>query len=320
MSKAVTEEKEVEEKKSRKIVGYVIDGFLGLLIVFILSVMIQMLMSQNNPRNYGVPVAYGHSFLYVVTDSMDGTYTDKDYPIPSFPAESGVVLKKVDPSEIKEGDVVTFYEIITIGGQKMGIINTHRIMSQPDYGKEAITIDESGVYHFHTVGDNSRSESGSYQSRGEDFTQDYLIGKVVSVSRGLGWFLSWASPTASGYHDAKTGGNSSWFFPVMILIPVAIIATTSIISTVKTAKRENAKEQALLEAAMDEAGIDRNNEVEVEKFTAKFFFKLEYREKFEAEKEKIKKVAKKEYEKAKKKARKEIEKEQRKAAKENAER
>ena len=307
---------EKESKKVGKIIGYVIDGLLGALILFLLSVMVQMMMSQQNPRNYGVPVAYNHSFLYVVTDSMDGDYTTADFEIPSFPAESGVVLEKVKPSQIKEGDVVTFYEVITLkDGQKVGIINTHRILTQEEYGKKAIEVDPSGVYHFHTVGDNGRSESGSYTTRGEDFTENELIGKVVGVSKELGWFLSWASPTASGYHDAVTGSNTSWFFPVMILVPVAIIATTSIISTVRTARAENKREQALLDEAIEKAGIDRSNEVELEKFTQKFFFKLEYREKFEKEKEKVKKVAKKEFAKAKKKARKEIEKEQRQAKK-----
>ena len=284
-----------EEKKPKKIATYIVDGVLGLIIVFLLSVMVQMFMTQN--KNFGVPRAYGFSFLYVLTDSMEGTITE--YEIDSFPSGTGIVVKQVSPTEIKVGDVVTFYEQLTLkDGSKVGIVNTHRIMDHA--GHKGVERQEDGLYHFHTVGDNAKSESGSYSSLGENFDERYLIGKVVCTSEGLGKFLAVVSPSASGWNDSQNKTNTSWFFPVLIITPVAGIAIANIISTVREAHRVRVKEDAMLEAALAEAGVDRNDPVAVEKFSAKFFFKLEYREQMEKEKEKAKEEAREIFEKQKK--------------------
>ena len=275
------EEQETQQKP--RIATYLIDGFLGLLIVFLLSVMVQMLITK--PRNFGVPRAYGFSFLNVLTDSMDGNINE--YEIPSFKAGSGVVVTKVDPASLKQGDVVTFYEVLTLkDGSKVGIINTHRLMDQGS--KKAVEKQEDGYYHFHTLGDNAKSESGSYRSLGEDFDERYLIGKVVAVSEPLGAFLRVISPTSSGYSTEEGGPNTSWVFPLLIFVPVMGIMTVTIVNTIRDARAQRKKEDAMLEEALTAEGIDRNDPVAVEKFTQKFFFKLEYREQMRKEKEKAK--------------------------------
>lgn len=280
-----------ENKKPKRILTKVIDGILGTLLVFMLSVVAQMLFTKS--RNFGVPQAYGLSFIYVLTDSMDGTITD--YPIASFPAGTGIVIQKTDPSQIQVGDVITFYEQLTLkDGSKVGIINTHRVMDDPIRDKQGVTVDETGKYTFHTVGDNAASTSGTYKSAGETVPEAYLIGKVIGTSEALGSFLSVVSPTASGYNDSVKGTNTSWFFPAVILALAGGIGVVSIVNTLREARRMRKEEDAMLEVALSEAGIDRSDPVAVEKFSAKFFYKLEYREKFEKEKEKAKAEAREE--------------------------
>ena len=282
-----------KEKGKKKVLTWTIDIILGTLLVFMLSVVVQMLFTKN--RNFGVPRAYGLSFVYVLTDSMDGQLTD--YPIASFPAGTGIVIQQTSPKDIKLGDVITFYEEITLkDGTRVPIINTHRVMDDPVREKKGITVDANGKYTFHTVGDNAASTSGTYSSAGETVPEAYLVGRVIATSGALGSFLSVVSPTASGYNDSVKGTNTSWFFPAVILLLAGGIGTVTIVNTVRDARKARKEEDAMLEAAMTEANIDRNDAVAVEKFSAKFFYKLEYREKLEKEKEKAKKTAREEIE------------------------
>ena len=293
MSENVDEKK---QKPKKKIATWIIDGILGTLLVFMLTVVAQMLFTK--PRNFGVPRAYGLSFVYVLTDSMDGNNTD--YPIHSFPSGTGIVIQKTDPKDIRLGDVITFYEEISLkDGSKVPIINTHRVMDDETRGKKGITY-ENGKYTFHTVGDNAASTSGTYKSAGETVPESYLVGRVIATSGALGSFLSVVSPTASGYNDSVKGTNTSWFFPALILLLAGGIGAVSIVNTVRETRRVRKEEDAMLEAALTKEGIDRNDPVAVEKFSAKFFYKLEYREKFEKEKEKAKAEAREQIEHEKK--------------------
>lgn len=273
------------QKPKRKVLTYVIDGILGTLLVFLLSIVVQVLFTK--ARNFGVPTAYGISCVYVLTDSMDGEI--KDYPISSFPAGTGIVIQKTSPKDIKVGDVITFYEEITLkDGSKVPIINTHRVMDDEARGIKGVNVDGNGRYTFHTVGDNAKSTSGTYKSAGETVPEIYLIGKVIGTSGALGSFLSVISPTASGYNDSVKGTNTSWFFPTLIVTLAGGIMAVSIVNTVRDSRRTRKEEDALLQEALVKEGIDQSDPVAVERFSAKFFYKLEYREKFEKEKEKYK--------------------------------
>ncbi|MCR4562995.1 MAG: hypothetical protein K5694_07335 [Bacilli bacterium] len=277
----VTKQEETPKKLSAgKIVSYVIDGILVLFILFVISVQIQMVASRNS--NFGVPRAYGLSFMYVATDSMQGDQPD------SFNKGTGIVIKQVNQSEIKLGDVVTFYD------ERIKAPNTHRIFEEP-------TIDENNVYHFHTMGDNAKSESGSYSSLGEFWTGDKLIGKVIAHNDAFGAILSVISPTASGMKSAVDGkgANTSWVFPVILLIPIAGITVVTIIDFLKKAKKQRLAEEAEIHAAMLEAGVDPNNEEDATYFEQKYRFKIEFREQLAKEKAKKKKQFEKELRKKK---------------------
>ena len=258
----------MDKEKRRKIISYSIDGLLGLILVFLLATQIQMLVTGS--RFPGVPRAYGYSFLYVATDSMVGERSD------SLPVGTGIIVKKTSASSLHIGDVVTFFD------RNIGAPNTHRLDEEPKLVE--------GVYHLHTKGDNVNSQMYSYD--GESFTEEELVGVVVTHNDALGSILSYVSPTASGTAEALGNrGGGAWVFPVIVLLPLAGIAAISIASTVREAKKQHKEEEQEIALAMAEAGIDPSNEAEATKFAEKYRFKKEYREQLEKEKEKAKKKA-----------------------------
>lgn len=258
----------MEKEKRRKIISYSIDALLGLVIVFLLSCQIQMFTTAS--KNHGVPSMYGLSFLYVGTDSMVGEKED------SLNRGTGIVVQKTDASSLHMGDIVTFFD------KNLGAPNTHRLTEEP--------YKEGEVYHFHTMGDNI--DAATYQYEGEFFTDAELIGKVIGHSDGLGTFLTFVSPNASGMAEAAGNkGAAVWLFPIIILLPMAGIAAVSIVGTVREARKDRKEEEAELKLAMAEAGIDPNDEAAVTRFSEKYRFKKEYREELEKEKAKAKKKA-----------------------------
>lgn len=253
----------------RKVISYSIDAVLGLIVVFLLSVQIQMMATQRS--NFGVPKAYDHSFLYVATDSMVGDKSD------SLPVGTGIIIESVDPASLRMGDVITFYD------ESIGAPNTHRIQEEP--------YKEGEYYVIHTKGDNTKSSRYSPDYKGEFFTSDHVIGKVVAHNNFLGTVLSYVSPSASGAAAATIGRDTSWVFPVVVLTPIALIAVVSIVSTGIEVHKDRKAEEKEIALAMAEEGIDQEDEAAVMKFTEKWHFKKEYREELEKEKEKAKRKA-----------------------------
>ena len=261
----------MDKEKRRKIISYSIDAFLGLVIVFLLSIQIQMMATSS--QNHGVPRAYGLSFLYVGTDSMEGKKED------SLNRGTGIIVQQADAGSLHMGDVVTFYDA------NLRAPNTHRLSEEPYV--------ENGVYHFHTMGDNV--DAATYQYTGEYFTDAELIGKVIGHNDGLGTFLTYVSPNASGMAQAAGNkGAATWLFPLVVLLPLAGIAGISIAGTVHEARKQKKEDEAEIKKAMEEAGVDLNDEAAVMRFQEKYRFKKEYREELEKEKAKAKKKALKE--------------------------
>lgn len=252
----------------RKVISYSIDGLLGLVIVFLLSVQIQMMATQSS--NWGVPRAYGLSFLYVATDSMVGEKAD------SLPVGTGIVIEAVDPSSLHAGDVITFFD------ESIGAPNTHRIQEEPTF--------DGQYYVIHTMGDNLNSPRLPAGYQGESFTSDHVIGRVIGHNDALGFILSYVSPSASGA-AAIAGRNTAWVFPLVILTPIALIAGVSIVSTAIEVHKDRKAEEKEIALALAESGIDPDDEASVMKFTEKWRFKKEYREELEKEKERAKKKA-----------------------------
>ena len=130
--------------KKRKWLSYTIDGVLVALIAFFGYIQISMMATKSS--NFGVPMAFGQSFLYVSTESMDNP------EVSDFGKGSGIIIQKVDPASLQvsnriedpetgkidydfKGDVVTFYLTFASGA---GYPDTHRLIDKqldPETGK-----------------------------------------------------------------------------------------------------------------------------------------------------------------------------------------
>lgn len=278
--------------KKRKWLSYTIDGILVALIAFFGYIQISMMATKSS--NFGVPMAFGSSFLYVSTESMDNPEKS------SLGKGSGIIIQKVDPASLKvsnrledpetgkidydfAGDVVTFY--LTFPGGA-GYPDTHRLIDKQ--------LDpETGKYTFRTLGDN-RKDNPTMAT--ETWTEDKLIGKVVYDSKGFGTLLTMISPDA-----AASAKKTAWLLPVAVLVPLAALAVLSIVDVYKVARAKEKEEEAAMEEAMAAAGIDPNDEEAVELFKAKEELKREYRAKLAEETELAKKQALKEMKKSAKK-------------------
>lgn len=186
-------------------------------LVMVPSIAAILIAGRSSARNnYGIPVLYGYSFLYVSTDSMVGLQED------SLPQGTGVLVRKVQPSSLSIGDVVTFYD------RRIEAMNTHRLVSAP--------VREDGLYKFHTMGDNRKSALYSYE--GERFTEKELLGKVEAHSDAISFLLAAFSPSISAM--AETTGNlfQAFLFPLFTLLPLGIFTVVATISGIREWFRE----------------------------------------------------------------------------------
>jgi hypothetical protein len=242
---------------------------LGVFIAFLLFCQISMMTSSS--KNYGVPTLFGYSFLRVATDSMQGEKED------SLNQGTGIIIKKQAPSEVKVGDVITFLDLKTTSTVvPTRAVVTHRVM--------AITVNEDATRTFYCFGDNPTS---TYWSNGQEasmtFTypetaniveEKYYIGTVVSHSDAFGGFLSVSL--------------QPWFVPVMVLVPLSIIAILSGADMIKEGRAEAKEEEAAVATELAKAGIDPADEGAVLLFREKTRYKLELKKAMEKEKEKEK--------------------------------
>ena len=110
-----------------------------------------------------VPMIFGHSVMKIVSGSME---TD-------IPEGTYILIKKVDPYEVEENDVITFY---SSDYAIYGLPNTHRVVEPP-------IITDDGI-EFVTRGD-ANPANDKVTARG-----DRLIGIYVRRLDGLTKFAS----------------------------------------------------------------------------------------------------------------------------------
>lgn len=155
-----------------------------------------------------VPQIGGYTVLRVVTGSM----------APTLETDTLIVVRKTEPAEVKEGDIISFY---SSDPALEGAVNTHRVLS---------IREEDGIYYYTTKGD-ANNVADSYEA-----SSVYLIGTVCFSSYVMGKL-------------ARLLANPLIFIPV-ILIPLAVILICDIARTVKIAGRiaKEEEEEAVREA------------------------------------------------------------------------
>ena len=285
-------------KLFKKILSYTIDVILVGFILLLIYVQVSMMTSKNS--NFGVPRAFGKSFLYVASESMDDPINPG-----GVHKGSGIIIDQCSVSDLtpstpiknengdiidyeKNGDIVTFYYVTS----SYSIVDTHRLID--------VTSNGDGTYTMKTMGDNPEAHKKFVT---ETWNSKYLIGKEVYHSDALGSFLAISSTDA-----ASKAGGVAWFFPVAILIPALLLTAMYVYDPIKEYIKESKKRKAQVQEALDKSGIDQSDEKAVELFKMKEELRLDYLEEYESEKAKYRKELEKAKERALKEARKEMKK------------
>ncbi|MBR4149968.1 MAG: signal peptidase I [Firmicutes bacterium] len=189
---------------AKKILGKIFNVICVLIIVFALFILFCVVTTPAGQQ----PNAFGYYLFRVLTGSME----------PEIPTDSIVLVRECDPSEIVNGDVISFYSPDPELG---GAVNTHRVV--------AVAIDGDG-FMFTTAGDNNTAID-KYPVNGKS-----VIGKVVWVSHFIGTIVHLL--------------QNPIVFGAAILIPLSVILIINISGMVKATKDIEREE---IEKALEEA-------------------------------------------------------------------
>ena len=188
----------------KKIIYGIVNFISVVIIAAAIVVLIMVLLTKpGKPPSIG-----GFTLLRITTGSM----------VPTYDVDTMILVQETDPSQIREGDVISFY---SADPALEGSVNTHRVTK----------VNEDGDHRSYTTKGDANNSVDQY---GTD--SDSLIGKVIASSLLLGKL-------------ARLISNPLIFIPV-ILIPLAIILISNVVHTVKLAGKIAKDEE---EAAVREA-------------------------------------------------------------------
>ena len=193
----------------------IIYGIVNFISVVIIAAAIVLLTKPGKPPSIG-----GFTLLRITTGSM----------VPTYDVDTMILVQETDPSQIREGDVISFY---SSDPMLDGAVNTHRVVRIEKDG---------GQYVYTTKGDGNNVEDPY------DVKSEYLVGKVIWSSVILGKI-------------SRLVSNPLIFIPV-ILVPLAVILLSNFFQTISLA-RKIAKEEE--EAAIREAVEQFRKKKELEK-------------------------------------------------------
>ena len=216
--------KEAKEKVKKPLYKKIIDWFIGIIIVFlcaIVGIFAVATFTTNKNETYGLTFAFDHSFLIVLTDSME----------PEYKVDSCIIIKKVNQEDVKIGDDLTFYY------EPYQMVVTHRVVD--------IIIDESSPYYtFKLHGINTNSEQCKNANGYEDCTDQYqiitsdkVLGKVVANNYAFGQFLNFML--------------TPYGLIILLLIPGSYLIFTSARSLIKALKDDDEVKTSNSELSLD---------------------------------------------------------------------
>ena len=155
----------------KKALNIIKNTFVWLMVLLAVSMMIFTVIScttfNRNDRSI-----FGFKMYIVNSDSMSAT---------DFKAGALIFVKEVDPSTLKEGDIITFMSQDT---DSFGETVTHKI--------RAVTTDAEGNPGFITYGTTTDTDDDTI------VTYPYVLGKYESHVPGLGIFFNFLK-TTPGY-------------------------------------------------------------------------------------------------------------------------
>lgn len=175
----------MESKKSKKILGIIVD--ILLIIIVIIAIVISVLTFSSKASGNGVANIMGYSPFAVQSDSMSPTFDKGDLIISK--------TKGFDATKLQVGDIITFYATDLKTGNDF--INSHRIV-------KVESLNDSSDYRFYTTkGDNL--DTNDLTRIGSSDVIGVYTGKRVPVLGSVMDFLR-----------TQTG------FMICVLIPLAI--------------------------------------------------------------------------------------------------
>lgn len=200
----------------KKIIYGIVNFISVVIIAAAIVVLIMVLLTKpGKPPSIG-----GFTLLRITTGSM----------VPTYDVDTMILVQETDPSQIREGDVISFY---SSDPMLDGAVNTHRVVRIEKDG---------GQYVYTTKGDGNNVEDPY------DVKSEYLVGKVIWSSVILGKI-------------SRLVSNPLIFIPV-ILVPLAVILLSNFFQTISLG-RKIAKEEE--EAAIREAVEQFRKKKELEK-------------------------------------------------------
>lgn len=188
----------------KKIILGIVNVFSVLAIAAALFVLVSVVLTKSGEA----PEILGHYVFRVMTGSMK----------PAIQEDALIIVKDTDPSEIQEGDIISYY---SQDPELNGSVNTHRVVSVERQGTE---------YIFQTKGD-ANALPDHYPAAGKD-----VLGKVIFISGQLGMIVNFLSSPAA--------------FVLLIMIPLLVIFISNLVRMIKSAKKimEEEKEEAVRQA------------------------------------------------------------------------
>ncbi len=188
----------------KKIIYGIVNFISVVIIAAAIVVLIMVLLTKpGKPPSIG-----GFTLLRITTGSM----------VPTYDVDTMILVQETDPSQIREGDVISFY---SSDPMLDGAVNTHRV----------VRIEKDGDQYVYTTKGDGNNVEDPY-----DVKSEYLVGKVIWSSVILGKI-------------SRLVSNPLIFIPV-ILVPLAVILLSNFFQTISLA-RKIAKEEE--EAAIREA-------------------------------------------------------------------
>ena len=309
-----------EEKKKKFKLSTLVDGVLIVAGLALLALEVTLMISKQRD---GMPSLFGKTFMNVLTGSMDGPDTSVFYLTRAGDSVSGrvsgvyytqeeaeakgkvftleksgpsmlgvgtaAILETKDFSEVKEGDIVTFYYDITEGGYVyQNQLVSHRVIE---------IVDET----LYCYGDAYPKRGIAYSTTSSSYEGVQRIGKdkYVGVVTGKNDFFGWVLQVTS----------QQWFVPVVVGVPLLTMGAFSLFEGLKKSKEARKEENARIQALVDKTGVRKEDEAAYEREWEKASIKVAIQMEMEEEKEKQKEIYRKQFAKAKEEALAELKKE-----------
>jgi len=166
---------------------------------------------------------FGYKMYTVLSDSMAAT---------DFDAGSVVFMKEVDPSTLKEGDIISY---ISQSTDNYGEVITHKIRK--------LTTDAEGEPGFITYGTTTGMDDENI------VTYPYITGKYVGHISGIGHF----------FHFLKTPQG----YIVCIFIPFALLILYQGIKCIKLFRRYKKEQMEEMQEEKDKLAAEREENARV---------------------------------------------------------